>query len=444
MATVDMIMRLCVRGSIVRVVLLVVALCVLTSSCTSVDTQPRLESLAAPLVDQKHTSTDAYRNALHTLESRLKNAKSPDPFILEEQTFEFGWCQRPPSRNSTLKDLTTRLELQSAIARDFAQLYAITNSEEAYQKAIDHILSWAQHASLFNTYEQGMDPATASFPGVERGFCNRSWNMMLDSIWQTYGLINFSEAYSILKHSGLSTSYSIELETIRSWLKTKLVPAVNSGLHAWTKYADLNPRSAAYIRYRSDNHISWSLAGLATAGVALNDKHLLDYVYYGTAYDDGISGMYENPSSLIKFIPYAIKPSGEVFDEAERSRQHKGFFYGNFSLWALIVAAINTDKAGYPPIWETQMTETSGTVAGALDRYAPYVANISPIIDTEEKTKPEFFSFIYRLIAPMEWVQGERKSLYIKAAQAPYPQVVRQGLGSIDLISISPENFENN
>jgi len=424
---------------------LIVSLAVITiASCTSTPQKLDRDNLSTPLYEPGANSSVTYENALHNLKSRLDEVDAPDPFILETDLFDFGWCERPPTRNSTLKDLTTRLELQSATARDFAQLHAATGSENAYKEAINYSLSWARNSSLFNGYEQGMDPASASFPGVERGFCNRSWNMMLDSIWQTYGLINFSEAYSILKDSKLSSSYTEELKTIHSWLQTKLVPAVNAGLHAWTKYADLNPRSAGYIRYRSDNHISWSLAGLATAGTALNNERLLDYVYYGTAYDDGISGLYENPSSLLKFIPYAIKPSGEVFDEAERSRQHKGFFYGNFSLWALVVAAINTEKAGYPPIWETQLTETSGTIAGALDRYAPYVANENPIIDTEEKTKPEFFSFIYRLIAPMEWVQGERKSLYIKAAQAPYPQVVRQGLGNIDLISISPENLAKN
>ncbi len=344
-------------------------------------------------------------------------------------------CRPTPRRNISLKYLGTRLELDSARSRDLAQLYAATGSPAAYAESLKFVHSWATQATLFNAYEQEADAATASFPGVERGFCNRSWNMMLDSIWQTYGLINFAEAYSILNASDLSKQHRNELDQIRLWMKSKLIPAVNAGFHTWTKFADTHPTSAAYQRYRSDNHLSWCLAGLATAGLALNDRALLDYVYYGTAYDDGISGPYENPSALIKLIPYAIKETGEVYDEAVRAKQHKGFFYGNFSLWALVITAINTEKAGYPPVWEKQFTQNSGTIASALDRYAPYVANDLAITDIEEKTKPEFFSFVYRLVVPMKWVKDERKTLYAKAAQAASSQKIRQGLGSIDLIT---------
>jgi hypothetical protein len=289
-----------------------------------------------------------------------------------------------------------------------------------------------------------MDPTTASFPGVERGFCNRSWNMMLDSIWQTYGLINFSEAYNMLISSGYAATRKNDLELIGEWISKELVPAVNSGLHAWTKFADTHRHSAAYERYRSDNHLSWCLAGLATAGLALNDRALLDYVYYGTTYDDGVSGPYENPSALVKLIPFAIKPSGEVYDESVRASQHKGFFYGNFSLWALVITALNTEKAGYPAVWMQKMTPESGTIAAALDRYAPYIANEKPLDDTEEKTNPEFFSFIYRLILPMDWVSEGRKELYLKAAMTGRSQNIRQGLGSIDLITAPPEKTVKN
>lgn len=442
-------MFLCVRSNLGRLSL-TTAVCLLIS-CTTVDLQSnsygphnRSNGLAAPLINSEHTSTEGYSVALRNLESRLKNVKSADPFILEGDVFEFGWCKSNPDRNRTLKDLSTRLEKDSATSRDMAQLYAATGSVSAYRKAIEFAYSWATKSSLFNAYEQGMNPSEASFPGMERGFCNRSWNMMLDSIWQAYGLINFSEVYSILKGSDLSADYSSELARIEYWLRGRLIPAVNAGCHAWTKYADFNPHSAAYLRYRSDNHLSWCLAGLSTAGLALGDHALLDYVYYGTVYDDGISGPYENPSSLIKLIPYAIHESGNVYDEAERATQHKGFFYGNFSLWALVIAARNTETAGYPSLWEIRITESSGSLASALDRYAPYVANELQITDAKETTKPEFFSFVYRIVSPMEWVQGNRKESYIKAASSSPPQLIRQGLGYIDLISISPENLNKN
>lgn len=417
------------RGLGITTLALALACCSLPLGNTS------SKSLATPLSTSDTISSPAYISALSQLQSHLKTPKEPDPFVFEGEYFEFDWCRPTPRRNISLKDLGTRLELDSARSRDLAQLYAATGSPAAYAESLKFVHSWATQATLFNAYEQGADAATASFPGVERGFCNRSWNMMLDSIWQTYGLINFAEAYSILNASDLSKQHRNELDQIRLWMKSKLIPAVNAGFHTWTKFADTHPASGAYQRYRSDNHLSWCLAGLATAGLALNDRALLDYVYYGTAYDDGISGPYENPSALVKLIPYAIKETGEVYDEAVRAKQHKGFFYGNFSLWALVITAINTEKAGYPPVWEKQFTQNSGTIASALDRYAPYVANDLAITDIEEKTKPEFFSFVYRLVVPMKWVKDERKTLYAKAAQAASSQKIRQGLGSIDLIT---------
>ncbi|MAE91109.1 MAG: hypothetical protein CMI67_16245, partial [Pelagibaca sp.] len=135
---------------------------------------------------------------------------------------------------------------------------------------------------------------------------------------------------------------------------------------------------------------------------------------------------------------------GEIFDEGERSAQHKGFFYGNFSLWALVITAINTEQAGYPPVWETQFSPKSGTIAMALDRYAPFVSGELPLRDPEEQTKPEFFSFIYRLVVHRDWVRNARIPLYEKAANAAVSQSIRQGLGSIDLITVKPENTKQN
>ena len=414
------------------------------TSCSSVVNTEEFSNLAAPITDSTYTTQEQYKIAVRSLEQSLNSVPAPTPFILESDSFDFGWCDPRPSRNATLKDLTTRLEDESALARDQAQLYAATGSKEAFEGALLYLYRWASESTVFNAYELGMDTVNATFPGMEKGFCNRSWNMMLDSIWQTYGLINFSEAYSILKASELSSSHQKRLKIIKTWLKTRLVPAVNAGFHAWTKFADSHPTSLAYIRYRSDNHLSWALAGMASAGLALNDRELLDYVYYGTSYDDGVSGPYENPSSLTKLLPFAINSSGEVYDEAVRAPQHKGFFYGNFSLWALVITAINTEQAGYPPVWEEQLTPDSGTIAMALDRYAPFVSRDLPLTDPEEQTKPEFFSFIYRLVVHRDWVRDARIPLYEKAANAAESQSIRQGLGSIDLITVKPENTKQN
>ena len=80
----------------------------------------------------------------------------------------------------------------------------------------------------------------------------------------------------------------------------------------------------------------------------------------------------------------------------------------------------------------------------AMDRYAPFVSGELPLTDPEEQTKPEFFSFIYRLVVYRDWVQNARISLYKKAANAAESQSIRQGLGSIDLITVKPENPQQN
>ena len=433
-----------VQFSVLKNVMTVVtALCLISCSMPSTNIHITT-SLASPLTTKEARTAPSFNKALNDLKGYLKSSSAADPFNLEGETFSFDWCTDRPRRNKSLKDLVTRLEEDSQKARNFAQLYVITGSYEAFSASLDIILAWAKDSTLLNTYHWGVDHSSSSFPGMEEGFCNRSWNMMLDSIWQTYGLINFSEAYSMLANSGYAAVRHTDIQTVRSWIANELGPAVNSGFHVWTKFADTHPLSAAYERYRSDNHLSWCLAGLATAGLALNDKALLDYVYYGTAYDDGVSGPYENPSSLIKLIPFAVKSTGEIYDESVRASQHKGFFYGNFSLWALVITAINTEKAGYPPIWEKEFTENSGSIASALDRYAPYVANELTIKDIEEKTKPEFFSFVYRLILPMDWVREDRKELYRSAAMTGKSQNIRQGLGSIDLITeLPPKTVKN-
>ncbi len=377
--------------------------------------------------------------AVRELESRLSTKLNPDPFILEGNTMHFDWCRKNPRRNQSLKDLIKRLEAQSARTRDLAQLYAATKDLEFASEAILILTSWSEESTLLNGYRIGMNPADATFSGVERGFCNRSWNMLLDSIWQTYGLLNFSISYGILSQDDqILDIYDQELIKAKHWLRTELIPAVNSGFHAWTKYADFNPRSAAYERYRSDNHISWCLAGLATAGLALNDKALLDYVYYGTGFDDGISGPYNNPSSLLKFIPLAIGEDGSVYDQHVRAKQHKGYFYGNFSLWALVMAASATEKAGYPPLWNYATSE-SGSITLALEYYARYASGELPLPDPEEETSADFFSFVYRLALP--YMDAERDNLHLltKAAKSNSgAQYIKQGPGSISLTTPEP------
>ena len=179
--------------------------------------------------------TEQY-TAVNELKNSLENAQPPNPFTIEDDSkIDFGWC-REPENNRTLRDLITKLENQSAFARDMAQLYLYTKNKDALAVSYDYIKSWAQNSTLINGYKLGMKPDKAWFPGIEKGFCNRSWNMMLDTIWQSYGLINFSQVYMILKaHPEALNLNSDNLKEIHNWLAHELVPAVNAGFLAWTR-----------------------------------------------------------------------------------------------------------------------------------------------------------------------------------------------------------------
>ena len=396
-------------------------------------------TLFLPYTVLDENSSEEFRQSVSDLESLLISTQSPEPFVLQGNTLYSDWCKPTPRHNQSFKDLINRLRDESSISRDMAQLYLATGEKKAGDKAIQYLNAWAEGSTLLNGYDLGMDPGKATFTGIEEGYCNRSWNMLLDSVWQAYGLINFSIAYSILIDTPeLQRNYTAELDNSRRWLIKEAIPAVNAGLHAWTKFADENPTSRAYQRYRADNHIAWALAGLATAGLALQDKALIDYVYYGEPWDDGISGPYPNSSALINYIPVAINQQGEVFDQAERAKQNKGFFYGNFSLWAMVISATAIDLAGYPSLWAYHK-EDSGSIQDALIYYAPYIAGDIPLPDPHENTNPKFFSFIARMAIPhLKLSKSEKASLVAAANAIERPERISQSPGHIGLVTQKP------
>ena len=390
-------------------------------------TDSHLEQLKA-LATTKGTSQ--YR-AILSLQQKLKNAAPPDPFVLEADTFDFGWC-RPPERNKTLKDLSSRLEHQSSFARDMAHLYVYTGNAEALKAAYEMIRAWSEQSTLFNAYDLGMHPEKADFPGKEEGFCNRSWNMMLDSIWQTYGLINFSQVYLTLKkHSKAIALEEEQIAQLEQWLIDDLTTAVNAGFHAWTRWADAHPNSRAYMRYRADNHIAWSLAGLAAAAHATENEELMNYVVIGTPYKG-----YANPSHLTAFVELAINEQGEVYDEQVRAGQHKGFFYANFSLWATLHTVISA-KSFYSaeedsPHTKAPLASVDAKVLSGFLNYAGRVSSNTKMHDAKEKTDPAFFSFSYKLAN--NWLT-QNKTLCV-AADAKEAQHIRQTLGSTSLVTL--------
>src|SRR5690606_28315476 len=143
-------------------------------------------------------------------------------------------------------------------------------------RALVHLLAWAREGTLINMYDFDIDFVSATFRGsTNDGSCGvRPWHFALDAMWQTYGLINLSDAFLLLTRNGYPLS-SEDDATLRDFLR-RLVEAVNSSFHAWTRWADAHPRSPSYERYRSDNHLSWCLAGIMAGAVALEDDELME------------------------------------------------------------------------------------------------------------------------------------------------------------------------
>ncbi len=281
---------------------------------------------------------------------------------------------------------------------------------------------------------------------MEDGFCNNSWNMALDSIWQAYGLINFSDVYAILTRNGYVMP-AAERTQLATWLRDELFPATNAGCHAWTRWADAHPTSGAYTRYRSDNHLSWCLAGWASAAAALNDDAMWNYAFKGGEYDDGHSGPYANPSNFEAQVGYAVTASGEIYDQAVRSSSHKGLFYGNFSLWSLSLAAQIAEVHQGINYWTYEGSQGASLMT-AYDYYARFGAGDLPPPDPEETTDPAFFRFMYEMVVGNDWVSGDREALYTRARNAKArTQIMTQSIGPVSLLtgdlsaqSVSPPN----
>lgn len=362
--------------------------------------------------------------------------QSPSPFVMSNiKQISFGWCESAGGADDTLKDLVEKLLADSNKARNLALAFLLSGDQKYAHKAKEFMLAWATKSTLFNAYDFNINFGSASFDGLESGFCNNSWNMMLDSIWQAYGLINFSDTYAILSRNSYSLTATEDAQ-LGNWLKSKLMPATNSGFHAWTRWADAHPTSGAYERYRSDNHLSWALAGLAAAAAALNDDQMWAYVVKGGAYDDGRSGLYANPSNLESLIGYAVSSTGQVYDQAVRAAEHKGLHYGQFSLWALSLVAQIAEVHSADNYW-TFEGHRGGSIADGYDYYARYVAGDLPVPDPQETTDPAFFNFLYEMLVGNDWVSGAREDLYERArsSRARGNGIVTQSIGPVALVT---------
>lgn len=362
-------------------------------------------------------------------------SRSPNPFFMDDiKQIEFGWCSSPGGEDNTLNDLVAKLNNDSHLARNLAVAYLLSGDERYAEKAKQFMMTWATKSTLVNFYDFNINFATASFDGIEQGFCNNSWNMALDSIWQAYGLINFSDVYSILTRNGYVLTNQ-EKASLANWLRNELFAATNAGCHAWTRWADAHTSSSAYTRYRSDNHLSWCVAGWAAAASALNDEAMWNYAFKGGTFDDGHSGPYANPSNFEAQVGYAVSASGEIYDQAVRSSSHKGLFYGNFSLWSLALAAQIAEVHKGINYW-TFTGSQGGSLMTAFDYYARYTAGDLVPPDPEETTDPTFFRFLYEMVVGNDWVNGDRGDLYKRARDSnARTQVISQAVGPVSLLT---------
>ncbi|RLT93679.1 alginate lyase family protein [Ketobacter sp.] len=374
-----------------------------------------------------------YESFLRQANSSL--TRSPNPFRMADvKDITFGWCGTAGGADDTLNDLVKKITDDSHLARNLAVAYLLSDDVRFADKAREFMLAWATSSTLFNIYDFNVDFKNASFDGIEEGFCNNSWNMALDSMWQGYGLINFSDVYAILTRNGYSLS-ATDRTVLQGWLGQELFPAMNAGCHAWTRWADNHTGSGAYTRYRSDNHLSWCVAGWASAAAALNHGAMWDYTFKGGVYDDGHSGPYANPSNFEAQVGYAVSQGGEIYDQAVRSSSHKGLFYGNFSLWSLALAAQIAEVHQGVNYW-TFAGKQGGSLLTAFDYYARYTAGDLAPPDPEETTDPAFFRFLYEMLVGNEGLSAERDALYRRARQsAARTQVLSQSIGPVSLLT---------
>ncbi len=290
----------------------------------------------------------------------------------------FGWCESPDDVDDTLREATSKFTDESDAIRSLALHYAMEGDPKHADKARALMLTWAAEQTVVNLHDLGVDFENATLDDQTDGYCSdRPWNFALDAMWQTYGLINISDAYLLLTRNGYGLSPEDDA-TLRAWI-LRVTEAVNASHLSWTKWADAHPNSGSYERYRSDNHLSWCLAGLIAASAALEDDALASYVLEGGSWTDSRSGAYANPSSIRAVIDWAIEPDGRVYEE--KILRDPPIGYSLFHLWAMTLVArtaeVHFDDGA---LWD-YTGDDGGGLRAVHDRYAGFILGT--------KTSPE-------------------------------------------------------
>ncbi|MDC0358089.1 alginate lyase family protein, partial [Oligoflexia bacterium] len=308
---------------------------------------------------------------------RAKNALAlePQPYHTDNiEQMTFGWCDDEPALN-TLAYATKHFERQSDHIQTLALQFALSGSSEHGDAARDQMVAWAKEHTVVNLYDFAIDFQQATLTNSTSGMCSdRPWNFALDAMWQTYGLINISDAFLLLTRNGYTFS-AADTASIQGWI-LRVAEGVNSSFHAWTRWADAHPTSSSFERYRSDNHLSWCLAGLLSAAAALGDEDLAAYVLDGGTWTDSSAGAYTNPSHIKDVIDRAIESGTGAANEGrmyeEKILRNPPIGYAIFHLWPMALVAQIAQTHFNQNIWEYTGQDGAG-MRTAFKRYADFV-----------------------------------------------------------------------
>ena len=188
--------------------------------------------------------------------------ESADPFHMDDvTTITFHWCSSDTDGvDNSLPDATGKLDRDSDRIRSLALQYVMSGDVTYGAHAAEMLRAWAEGSTPVNLHDLAIDYTAGTMDGQTEGFCSDiPWNFALDVMWQTYGLINVSDAY--LLHTRNGYGLGDDDGQVRAW-RLALAEAVTSSFNAWTRWADAHPSSGSFERYRSDNHLSWALSVL--------------------------------------------------------------------------------------------------------------------------------------------------------------------------------------
>lgn len=317
------------------------------------------------LAKARAAGVDPFKASYSIQKSRADSALRalPNPFFMEKNAYlsniKYGWCGADGDGvDNGLNEAVSKLQKDGDLTRTLAMQYALTGDRRYGDKAADFLRTWATRSTAVNMYDffTQVAPFEGKLRGMTSSFCSfRPWNFALDGLFQGYGLINFSDAYVLLTKNGYRLSAPDDATT-RGYI-LRLTEAVNSSFHAWTRWADSHPTASSYARYRSDNHLSWGLASMLSASVALKDTALAQYVLNGGNWTDSRAGAYKNPSHIRDLIDRAILSGGRIIDVVQFGRPET---YNYFHLWPMQIVA-RIDELHYEQgIWDSKGTDGMG------------------------------------------------------------------------------------